>query len=350
MASEKKVVAKKILVIGPSWVGDMVMAQSLFKLLKHQNANLSIDVLAPSWSQPILNRMPEVSRAIDMPVGHGSLDWKLRRKIGIKLRTEKYTQSIILPNSLKSALIPWFAKIQHRTGWRGEMRYGLINDIRSLKKKSYPLMVQRFAALALTKDAILPKSIEPPALKSYKDKAVNLINKLGVNGDRKILVLCPGAEFGPSKQWPAKYYAEVAANRISEEWQVWLLGSDKDKRVGQEIINYLPNSYRNLCHNLAGLTQLDEAIDLLSVANIVVTNDSGLMHISAAIDIPLIVLYGSTSPHFTPPLNNEAVALSIPVECGPCFKRECPINSMKCLDDLTPAKVISELLRLAGDR
>ena len=348
MASEKKVVAKKILVIGPSWVGDMVMAQSLFILLKQQNVDVSIDVLAPSWSQPILNRMPEVSRAIDMPVGHGIFNWKLRREIGIKLRTEKYTQAIILPNSLKSALIPWFAKIQHRTGWRGEMRYGLINDIRGLKKKSYPLMVQRFAALALTKDTILPKSIAPPALRSYKDKAVNLINKLGLNCDRKILVLCAGAEFGPSKQWPAKYYAEVASNRISEGWQVWLLGSGKDKQVGQEIINYLSQSERNRCYNLSGLTLLDEAIDLLSVANIVVTNDSGLMHISAAVDTPLIVLYGSTSPHFTPPLNNKAVALSVPVECGPCFKRICPINSMKCLDDLTPAKVISELLKLVG--
>ena len=119
------------------------------------------------------------------------------------------------------------------------MRYGLINDIRGLKKKSYPLMVQRFAALALTKDTILPKSIAHPALRSYKDKAVNLINKLGLNCDRKILVLCAGAEFGPSKQWPAKYYAEVASNRISEGWQVWLLGSGKDKQVGQEIINYL---------------------------------------------------------------------------------------------------------------
>ncbi|MAD57973.1 MAG: lipopolysaccharide heptosyltransferase II [Porticoccus sp.] len=349
MASEKKVVERKILVIGPSWVGDMVMAQSLFILLKSQDKDVIIDVLAPNWSQPIISRMPEVRRSIDMPIGHGSLNWKLRREIGIKLRIEKYNQAIILPNSLKSALIPWFAKIKCRTGWTGEMRFGLINDIRGLKKKSFPLMVQRFAALALTKGTILPKSIAPPLLKVDKDNAKNLIDKLELNSDRKILILCPGAEFGPSKQWPSKYYAEVAANRISEGWQVWLLGSEKDKLVGQEIIKYLSKNDTNWCHNLAGLTQLDEAIDLLSLADIVITNDSGLMHISAAINVPLIVLYGSTSPDFTPPLNSEASILSIPVECGPCFKRECPINSMKCLDDLSPASVISELLKQVGN-
>ena len=209
----------------------------------------------------------------------------------IKLRPEKYTHAINLTNSLRSALNPWFAKIKHRTGWKGESRYGLINDIRRLKKKSYPLMVQRFAALALAKDTILPKSVVPPALKSSKDRAVDLIKKLELNCDRKILVLCAGAEFGPSKHWPAKYYAEVASNRISEGWQVWLLGSGRDKQVGQEIINYLSQSDRNRCYNLSGLTLLDEAIDLLSVATIVVTNDSGLMQLSASVDTPLIDLY-----------------------------------------------------------
>ena len=346
MASQKQAIANKILIIGPSWVGDMVMAQSLFMLLKQQRPNLLIDVLAPSWSRPILDRMPEVRKSIDMPIGHGSIKWALRRKIGIELRTERYSQAIILPNSIKSALIPWFAKIRLRTGWKGEMRYGLLNDIRNLDKERYPLMVERFGALALPKGAILPTPVPSPVLRRDKEKAIKLAGQLGLHSDRKVLVLCPGAEFGPAKQWPEKHYAEVAAKKISDGWQIWLLGSKRDKKVGQKVVNLLSLNDRNYSYNLAGVTKLGDAIDLLSIADAVVSNDSGLMHISAALGRPLVVLYGSTSPDFTPPLSDKAAMLSIPVECGPCFQRECPFNNMKCLNELSPAKVISELSRL----
>ncbi|MFT6300422.1 MAG: heptosyltransferase-2 [Saprospiraceae bacterium] len=346
MASQKKVTEKKILIIGPSWVGDMMMAQSLFMLIKQHNPSVLIDVLAPSWSRSILCRMPEVNRAIDMPIGHGSIKLADRRKLGLELRLENYTQSIVLPNSIKSALIPWFAKIPHRTGWKGEMRYGLLNDLRRLNKKTYPLMVERFASLALPKNAVLPKNIPYPVLMTDNAKATQFAKQLGLTSGRKVLALCPGAEFGPSKKWPEKYYAAVAASKIADGWQVWLLGSQKDKQVGQKINNFLPLGDRAHSHNLAGVTQLDEAIELLSIADAVVSNDSGLMHISAALGRPLVALYGSTSPEFTPPLNTKAVMMSIPVDCGPCFKRECPIKNMKCLEDLLPAKVISELSQL----
>ena len=346
MAPKNQATGRKVLVIGPSWVGDMVMAQSLFMLLRQQDPSVLVDVLAPNWSRPILERMPEVHRAIDMPIGHGSIMWADRRKIGLELRLENYTQAIILPNSMKSALIPWFAKIPYRSGWKGEMRYGLLNDLRHLDKSAYPLMVQRFAALALHKSAELPGNLPLPALIADSQNATELLARLSLSNGRKILALCPGAEFGPAKQWPEEHYAEVAANKIAEGWQVWLLGSEKDKKVGQKIIDSLPFNYREHSYNLAGATKLGDVIDLLSIVDAVVSNDSGLMHIAAALGRPLVVVYGSTSPKFTPPLGNQTVMLSVPVDCGPCFQRQCPIKSMKCLNDLSPTKVISELSQL----
>ena len=344
---------KKILIIGPSWVGDMVMAQSLFILLKQKYPDGVIDVLAPAWSRPILARMPEVRYAIDMPVGHGSLMWSARRRVGRELRQEGYDQAILLPNSLKSALIPWFAKIPQRTGWKGEMRYGLLNDLRLLDKQRYPLMVQRFDALAFPEGAVLPDKLPAPDLHIDEQRIPGLRERFGLSGNRKILALCPGAEFGPAKQWPERYYAEVAAQKIADGWQIWLLGSAKDKPVAESITHSLPEDQRHHCSNLAGVTKLEDAIDLLAIADAVVSNDSGLMHISAALNRPLVVVYGSTSPAFTPPLNEQVAILSIPVDCGPCFKRECPLPDplvqMKCLNDLTPDQVINALDALVSD-
>ncbi len=344
---------KKILIIGPSWVGDMVMAQSLFILLKQKYPDGVIDVLAPAWSRPILARMPEVRRAIDMPVGHGSLMWSARRRVGRELRQEGYDQAILLPNSLKSALIPWFAKIPQRTGWKGEMRYGLLNDLRLLDKQRYPLMVQRFDALAFPEGEALPDKLPAPDLHIDEKRIPGLRERFGLSGDRKILALCPGAEFGPAKQWPEHYYAEVAAQKIADGWQVWLLGSAKDKPVAESITQSLDEDPRHHCSNLAGVTKLEDAIDLLAIADAVVSNDSGLMHISAALNRPLVVVYGSTSPAFTPPLNEQVAILSVPVDCGPCFKRECPLpdpsGQMKCLNDLTPDRVINALRELVSD-
>lgn len=347
---------KRILIIGPSWVGDMVMAQSLFITLKQQNPNCEIDVLAPAWSRPILVRMPEVRRAIDMPVGHGSLMWGERRKLGHQLRAEKYDQAILLPNSLKSALIPWFAKIPVRTGWKGEMRYGLLNDLRQLDEERYPLMVQRFDALAYPAETVLPEKLPAPSLQIERERLPALRDKFNLTSDRPVLALCPGAEFGPAKRWPEQHYAAVAQQKVAEGWQVWLLGSAKDQAVVESIIQLLPSEQHGYMHNLAGVTQLEEAIDLLAAADAVVSNDSGLMHIAAALNRPLVVVYGSTSPKFTPPLNEQVAILSIPVECGPCFQRECPQPKerpelhLKCLNDLSPQSVLDALQELVPEQ
>lgn len=349
----------KILIVGPAWVGDMVMAQSLFKELKRLHPNCRIDVLAPAWSKPLLDRMPEISRSIEMPVGHGQLLLRERYRLGVSLRADKYDQAILLPNSLKSALIPAFANIETRIGWRGEWRYGLLTDIRKLDKECYPLMVQRFIALAHPVAALLPSDaldfplpelvVDDASLATALEKYQ--LNSNSINKNRPILVLCPGAEFGPAKRWPEQHYAEVAAQKIAEGWQVWLMGSEKDRVVCDTIKAYQTDDAQRHCTNLAGTTSLAEAIDLMSQAACVVSNDSGLMHIAAALGRPLVGVYGSTSPQFTPPLSTQVSVERIDVDCGPCFKRECPKAAgpeyMKCLQELPPQKVLQAIKRLA---
>lgn len=337
-----------ILIVGPAWIGDMVMAQSLFKVLKQRNPHVRLDVLASPWTLPLLARMSEVDNTIEMPLGHGALDFGTRRKLGEFLSGIGYEQAIILPNSFKSALVPAFAGIPERTGWRGEMRYFVINDIRLLSKRRYPKMVQRYLALAYPPDAVLPENYPRPALRVDPLAVPQLLTKFALFDQRPVLILCPGAEFGPSKRWPEAYFAQVAAEKIAEGWQVWLLGSAKDQPVAQSICDQVPQASRDQCFNLAGVTRLDEAIDLMSTASAVVSNDSGLMHIAAALGRPLVVLYGSTSPDFTPPLADEVMILSNKIECAPCFKRECPKVHHKCLKDLMPQQVLAALKALDG--
>ncbi|HHX33968.1 MAG TPA: lipopolysaccharide heptosyltransferase II, partial [Gammaproteobacteria bacterium] len=217
-----------ILIIGPSWVGDMVMAQTLFMCLQQQHPDCNIDVLAPDWSRPILQRMPEVRQALSFPLGHGVLDLAARRKIGKQLKGQ-YQQAILLPNSLKSALTPFFAGIPLRTGWKGEMRYGLLNDLRVLDKQRYPLMIERFMALAYPPGTDLPKPYPRPSLQIDQVERDSALTAFALQlGDRPVLALCPGAEFGDAKRWPAKHYAEVAEAKIREGWQVWIFGSKND--------------------------------------------------------------------------------------------------------------------------
>ncbi|WP_122424932.1 lipopolysaccharide heptosyltransferase II [Pseudomonas viridiflava] len=334
-----------ILIVGPSWVGDMVMAQTLFKCLKRRHPECQIDVLAPEWSRPLLERMPEVRAALSFPLGHGALELATRRRIGKSLAGQ-YDQAILLPNSLKSALVPFFAGIKQRTGWRGEFRYGLLNDVRTLDKERYPLMIERFMALAYNKDAELPRPYPKPSLQIDSTTRDAALAKFGLTLDRPVLALCPGAEFGESKRWPAEHYAQVADARIREGWQVWLFGSQKDHPVGETIRENLIPGLREESINLSGQTSLAEAIDLLSCADSVVSNDSGLMHVAAALNRPLVAVYGSTSPAFTPPLADEVEVVQLGIECSPCFDRTCRFGHYNCMRLLEPGAVIQALGRL----
>lgn len=336
-----------ILIVGPSWVGDMVMAQTLLMCLKQCHSDCSIDVLAPEWSRPILERMPEVRQALSFPLGHGVLDLRTRRRIGRQMKGQ-YQQAIVLPNSFKSALTPFFADIPVRTGWKGEMRYGLLNDLRTLDKQRYPLMIERFMALAYDKNMELPKPYPRPHLNVIAENRDAALRAFKLTTEQPVLALCPGAEFGEAKRWPAEHYAQVAEHYIRQGWQVWIFGSKKDHSVGEEIRALLIPGLREEVANLAGETSLAQAIDLMSCAGAVVSNDSGLMHVAAALNLPLVAVYGSTSPDFTPPLAEQVAIVRTGIECSPCFDRTCRYGHYDCLRLLPPSMVIDALTKLVG--
>ncbi len=330
----------KILIIAPSWVGDMVMAQSLFITLKEKNPDCQIDVLAPSWSLGLLARMPEVSKAFVIPLTHGDFGLKARFLLGKKLQSEHYHQAIVLPNSWKSALIPFFAHIPKRTGFLGEARYGLLNDAKKLNKSVLTMTVQRFVALGFEASENLP-TYSFPALNVTGLQQRAVIEKFNLRLSKPILVLCAGAEFGSAKRWTEAHFAELASQKIADGWQIWLIGSEKDKPVTEEINKFTGWQ----CLDFAGKTDLTEAVDLLSLAHTVVSNDSGLMHVAAALNKKVIAIYGSSDPKFTPPLHSEAEIVTLNLSCSPCFKRDCPLGHRQCLTDILPAQ-IAELIHL----
>jgi heptosyltransferase-2 len=335
----------KLLVVAPSWIGDTVLAQSLFVMLKRRAPGTRIEVLAPEWCLPLLARMPQVDEAIAAPFAHGRLMLGARFDLARRLRARKYTQAIVLPNSWKSALVPFLAGIPHRTGWLGEQRHGLLNDWRRMNRQDLPMTVQQFVALALPAEARVPEDLPRPALEVRAPDVEVALRELQLQRPAgRLLALCPGAEYGPAKRWPAEYFAAVArawTAKFNEDMggAVWLFGSQKDAPVTAQVNEHA----RDGCVDLAGRTTLTQAIDLLSLADAVVTNDSGLMHVAASLDRRVIALYGSSDPGMTPPMNERAVVLRTGIACSPCFKRECPLGHFKCMRDLSPERVLDVL-------
>lgn len=322
--------AERILVVGPAWVGDMVMAQSLFITLKQGLPGCEIDVLAPSWSRPLLARMPEVHQAVMLPVEHGQFGFGIRRRLGYTIHG-RYTRAVVLPRSWKSALVPYFAGIPRRTGYRGELRWGLINDMRRLDKKVLTQTVQRYVALGAEKDAPQQPPIPQPKLRVDAGNQRLLLDLNRLNQDKPIVALLPGAEYGPAKRWPLDRYGELAKRLKDAGRQVWVFGSAKEHGLGDAIVKAAgEKDVVNLC----GATKLVDAVDLLALAECAVTNDSGLMHMAAAVGTRLVVLYGSSSPDYTPPLTDRADVVYLRLDCSPCFERECPLKHLNCLNNI----------------
>ncbi|MFD2177058.1 lipopolysaccharide heptosyltransferase II [Veronia pacifica] len=333
----------KILVIGPSWVGDMVMSQSLYKTLHTLHPGCQIDVLAPAWCKPVLERMPEVREALEMPFGHGEFNFSGRWKLGKSYKSKEYTHAFVLPRSAKSAFIPFFAGVPNRIGWKGEMRYGLLNDIRA-DRTVFQYMVERYVGLAYSNDSMLEKTsietVDFPSLTVDENNQASCLERFGVDSQQAMIGICPGAEFGPAKRWPEKHYANVAEKLILEGNQILLFGGPKDREVTQSIKEALPVALQDKCFNLAGETSLVDAIDLLAACHTVFSNDSGLMHVAAAVGTNIVAIYGSSSPKYTPPLSGRVRMVNTDIGCRPCFKRECPFGHLKCLKDLPPSQVM----------
>ena len=337
----------RALVVAPAWIGDTVMAHPLFMRLHRRIPGLQLDALAPPWVAPVLRRMPEIGEIIDNPFAHGELSFTARYRLARQLAQRGYRQAYVLPNSLKSALIPFLAGIPERIGFTGESRYGLINRRHVLDKVALPQMAERFAQLAQTPGSPLERPVEYPRLASSPAQQAETLAKLGIDRSQRVAVFCPGAEYGPAKRWPARHFATLADELAQRGYAVWLLGSPKDRPVGEEIVKLSTTATpRNFC----GETSLSQAIDLIAASSFVVCNDSGLMHVAAALGRPLVAVYGSSSPGFTPPLSDRATILSLNLECSPCFKRECPLGHLDCLNKLEPARVLDACLDcLSGD-
>ena len=329
---------QRILVIGPAWIGDMVMAQSLFMLLRQQHPQAEIDVAAPAWTLPVLARMPEVRAALPLPFQHGKFSFWQRIALGRSWRKRGYDWALVLPNSWKSALLPWAAGIRRRSGWLGEQRWGLLNDVRRLDKQELPRMIDRFVVLGRPKSTVIPGPAVAPCLRVNSEAVLQLAHKYSISTHRPLLALCPGAEFGPSKRWPIEYYAQVAAQKLQQDWQVVLVGSPKEAGLGEELMRRAPK-----CINLITKTKLGQAIDLLSLADWVVCNDSGLMHIAAALGRRLICLFGATPDAFCPPQSKHAIILKNNLACQPCSQRTCPLGHHRCLRDIKPKQVLDLL-------
>ncbi|TVP50149.1 MAG: lipopolysaccharide heptosyltransferase II [Halomonas sp.] len=330
--------APRLLVIGPSWVGDMVMAQSLFMTLKARQPGATIGVVAPGWSQPILERMPEVDEVLSLAVGHGEFGLASRRELASRLRG-RFDRAIVLPRSWKAALVPFMAGIPERVGFLGEYRYGLLKERRKLDKQVLDQTVKRFVSLGLpleetiNGDFPLPK----PRLQIDRDNLVNLRLTHSLSS-RPAIGMMPGAEYGPAKQWPISYFHRLAKRLVGDGFEVRVLGGPKDHAEGEQIVQGLPHA-----HNMCGKTRLADAVDLLADCRQVVTNDSGLMHVAAAVGVRIHALYGSSSPLYTPPLTDNAAIHYLALSCSPCFKRTCPLGHTNCLNQLSVDQVYQSI-------
>jgi heptosyltransferase-2 len=288
--------------------------------------------------------MPEVDAVVPTRFEHGGLALAARWRLGRGMRGA-YDSAWVLPNSLKSALVPVFAGVPRRIGFVGEQRYGLLNVVHRLDEQRLPLMADRYAQLAVDPGEPVPRPLPRTGLRVDAANRALAIGSLRLDPSRPIVAFCPGAEYGPAKRWPAEHFAALATRLAERGRQVWLFGSAKDQPVAADIAAAAPGAdITDLC----GRTNLASAVDLLSLASVVVSNDSGLMHVAAALGRPLVALYGSSSPAHTPPLDPRARLVWLQPDCSPCYARECPLGHFRCMRDLAPQRVLGEVDALAS--
>lgn len=349
----------KALIIAPNWIGDAVMTQPLLKKLASQH--LEIDVLATPWVAPIFLACPEVQNVITADFKHGGLGLGLRKNIAQKLQEKKYDQAYVLPNSWKSALIPWLSKIPVRIGYQGEIRFGLLNRrLKNPPKNNRPSMVSHYAALADLShlgstldqsDTIQDISaLDNPKL-SVKAEQLSLakqkINEILPTAS-DIFILAPGAEYGPAKQWPLEHFANLAKSLLVSNPQagIIIMGGAKDSVAAQQIIAHMDSTQPNMAaqvKNMCGQITLSESIALVSLAKGMASNDSGMMHVGAAFEIPQVAFFGSSDPRHTPPRSKFATPLWLGLDCSPCHKRQCPLGHLRCLKEITPESAYEAL-------
>ena len=320
------------------------MTEPLMRILAVRGERLTVGALP--WVAPVYRAMPHVAEVIEFPFAHGGLQFKARRSIARQL-SGQFDAAYVLPNSLKSALLPFLASIPIRIGYLGEARVGLLTH-RLKNPKNKPPMVAFYSALS----GEAPLLADQPRLQV---DAALLERTLRARGLWRgaYAVFAPGAEFGPAKRWPASHFAGLAARL---DMPVVLLGSAKESALCDQIAAPVNVLVPGRCINLAGLTNLPEALSLIAGSGQVVSNDSGLMHVAAAFGVPQVAVFGSSSPLHTPPLSDAAVVLWLKqdpnyqpqLDCAPCFERECPLGHTRCLVDISAERVYTAMQRSAG--
>jgi len=330
----------RALVIAPQWIGDAVMSEPLMARLAARGERLTVAALP--WVAPVYRAMAAVAEVIDLPFAHGRLDWTARRALGRQWRG-RFELAYVLPNSLKAALLPWFAGIPRRIGYRGEGRWGLLNQ-RLPDPPGRPPMVPFYLALA----GEPARGDERPRLAFPPERSASACSAAGVVPGA-FFVFAPGAEYGPAKLWPAERYAELArALHAGHGQPVLLLGSGKEAALCESIAAAAPGA----CRVLAGQTALLDAMALIGASRGMVSNDSGLMHVAAAFGLPQVAVFGSTSPQHTPPLNPRARVLWLKDElgltCMPCFERTCRFGHYGCLTGVSAERVHAGLADAMG--
>ena len=314
-------------------------------LLRRLNARgLRLTVGALPWVAPVYRAMPQVAEVIEFPFAHGGLQLRERRQLARKLGGQ-FDVAYICPNSLKSALLPFLAGIPERVGYLGEARVGLLTRrLKNPPKGQRPPMVAFYSALSGEPDVARDR----PQLQLKATEVDAILSQLGLQRGN-YHVLAPGAEYGPAKRWPTHHFAELARHLARP---VVLLGSGKEADLCAEIAQGVAagNAASHL-FNLAGKTSLAQALSLISAAQSVVSNDSGLMHVAAGFGVPQVAIFGSSSPLHTPPLNDAARVVWLKndptyqpaLDCAPCFERVCPLGHTRCLNDISPARVLQLL-------
>jgi heptosyltransferase-2 len=332
----------RTLVISPNWIGDAVMAQPLLQRLKAQHPERPIDVLAPPSVAPVWRAVAEVDTVFETPFRHRALQLRERWKFAQVLRARGYLDAYVLPNTLKDALTPWLAGVKRRVGYKGEMRYGLVNVMHLDDTPRRP-MVPFYAALALAPEAS-PAPAPRPRLRVPDERSEAACARHGVDAGRPLVVFAPGAEFGPAKRWPPRHFGALAQAILAQhgDAQIALLGSPKDRGTCDAVLAHAGAAGAAM-RNLAGRTQLDEAIALIARAGAVVANDSGLLHVASGLNRPVVALYGPTDPEHAPPFSDMARALSLRLDCSPCRQRACPLGHHHCMEQMEASLVWKEL-------
>ena len=321
------------------------MTEPLLRVLHERGERITVGALP--WVAPVYRAMAAVSEVIELPFAHGGLQWSARRTMAQQVRG-RFQRAIVCPNSFKSALLPYWAGIPERVGYLGEARYGLLTRrLPNPDKHARPPMVAWYGALA---GSGVPADAQP-RMGSAEVACNDAMRAQGLQAQR-YWVLVPGAEYGSAKRWPAAHFAALAQQLIDQhQLPVLLLGSTKDAEVCAQIASTVNAVQPGICHDLAGRTSLQDAIALVAGARAMVSNDSGLMHVAAALGVPQVAIFGSSSPLHTPPLSllaqvvwlkNEA-SYQPPLDCAPCFARQCPLGHTRCLGDVTVAMVVARL-------